>query len=83
VGREEPADLLDGIARIPELPAEDAARPRAQEAEARAPLPALDRLEQEGVALAARDLQERGDRRLGVGIDLDADRDGAAGLAEL
>jgi hypothetical protein len=83
VGRQEAADRVDRIARVAQLPAEDAARAGAEEAEARAPLRPLDRLEQEGVALAARDLQERRDRRLRVGIDLDADRDGAAGLAEL
>jgi len=83
VGRQEPADPVDRVPGIPQLPAEDVAWPGPEEAEAGATLPALDRLEQERVALAARDLEERRDGRLRVGIDLDADRDGAARLAEL
>jgi hypothetical protein len=82
VGGERVPDPGDGIAGVAELPAEDAPGPGAEEGEPGAPLAALDRLEEEGAVFAAGELQERRDRRLGVRVDLDADRDRPAGLAQ-
>jgi hypothetical protein len=76
-------DGVDGIGGVAQLPAQQPPRAGAQEGEAGAPLAALDRLEQEGVRVAARELEEGRDRGLGVGVDLHAHRDGAPRSAEL